>query len=261
MPILHHNGAELFYDVTGSGPALVFAHGLGGNHLSWWQQVPFFCDRYTCVTFAHRGFAPSTDASEPLGPRAFTDDLAALIGHLGLADVRLVAQSMGGWTCLDYTLPHPERVRGLVLACTVGTLATRELDRRFASGPGGEAELFARGIHPAAGARMAREQPALHQLYRQIDGLSFGLDKQGVRAELLRLRCVPAEVVAALNVPVLCLTGAEDIVIPPAAVEYAATLFPQGQFTRIPEAGHSVYFERPALFNQRIDEFLSGLPA
>ena len=166
--------------------------GLGGNHLSWWQQVPFFSDRYTCVTFAHRGFAPSTDSAEPLGPRAFADDLAALIAHLGLGDVRLVAQSMGGWTCLDYTLRHPEHVRGLVLACTVGTLATPELDRLFASGPGGEAELFARGIHPAAGARMAREQPALHHLYRQIDGLSFGLDKQGVRAELMRLRSVPA---------------------------------------------------------------------
>ncbi len=261
MPILRHNEADLFYDVTGDGPALIFAHGLGGNHLSWWQQVPHFRDRYTCVTFAHRGFAPSTDAPDGPGPRAFADDLAALIEHLGLTNVRLVAQSMGGWTCLDYTLRHPERVRGLILACTVGSLATPELDRLFAAGPGSEAELFARGIHPAAGARMAREQPALHHLYRQIDGLSFGLDKQGVRAELLRLRCVPAEAIVALTMPILCLTGEEDIVIPPAAVEYAATLFPNGRFARVPEAGHSVYFERPAQFNRLIDEFLSGLPA
>lgn len=249
MPILSHNGAELFYDVTGTGPALVFAHGLGGNHLSWWQQVPAFSDRYTCVTFAHRGFAPSTDAPGGPGPRAFADDLAALIDHLGLGEVRLVAQSMGGWTCLDYTLRHPERVRGLVLACTVGSLATPELDRRFASGPGGEAEIF------------AREQPTLHHLYRQIDGLSFGLDKNRVRAELMRLRATPASAVAALAMPVLCLTGAEDIVIPPAAVEYAATLFPEGRFVKVPEAGHSVYFERPAQFNQIIEQFLSDLPA
>ncbi len=152
-------------------------------------------------------------------------------------------------------------MRGLVLACTVGSLATPELDRLFASGPGGEAELFARGIHPAAGERMAREQPALHHLYRQIDGLSFGLDKGRVRAELVRLRATPAEAVTALPLPVLCLTGAEDIVIPSAAVEYAATLFPEGQFVRVPEAGHSVYFERPARFNAIIEGFLSELPA
>ena len=35
----------LYYEVTGSGPALLFAHGLGGNHLSWWQQVAHFAPR------------------------------------------------------------------------------------------------------------------------------------------------------------------------------------------------------------------------
>jgi pimeloyl-ACP methyl ester carboxylesterase len=56
---LKRPGAEIYYETTGSGPAIVFAHGLGGNHLSWWQQVPYFARRNTCVTFAHRGFAPS----------------------------------------------------------------------------------------------------------------------------------------------------------------------------------------------------------
>lgn len=256
MPILHHNGADLFYDVTGSGPALVFAHGLGGNHLSWWQQVPYFRDRYTCVTFAHRSFAPSTDAPGGPGPRAFADDLAALIDHLGLPDVRLVAQSMGGWTCLEYTLRHPERVRALVMACTTGTLDHPELGRIFATHQGGEAALFARGIHPAAGERMAHEQPALHYLYQQINDLSFGLDKQALRATLMQLRTTPAEAVAALAVPVLCLTGEADIVIPPAAVALLADLIPGAHLARVPAAGHSVYFERPAVFNTIVDEFL-----
>jgi 3-oxoadipate enol-lactonase len=257
MPILHHNGADLFYDVTGSGPALVFAHGLGGNHISWWQQVPHFRDRYTCVTFAHRGFAPSTDAPDGPGPRAFADDLTALIAHLGLSDVRLVAQSMGGWTCLEYTLRHPERVRALVMACTTGTLDSPELRRIFAAHRGGEAELFARGIHPAAGERMAREQPALHHLYRQIDGLSFALDKQIVRTTLTQMRTAPAEAVAALAVPVLCLTGEEDVVIPPDAVAYLSGLIPSARLARVHAAGHSVYFERPDTFNGIVDDFLS----
>src|SRR5216683_3991397 len=44
-------GAEIYYERTGAGPAIVFAHGLGGNHLSWWQQVPYFSQRYTCSHF------------------------------------------------------------------------------------------------------------------------------------------------------------------------------------------------------------------
>ena len=99
-----------------SAVTFLFAHGLGGNHLSWWQQVPHFRNRYTCVTFGHRGFWPSEDAPDGPGPLAFVDDLAALIDHLDLPDVRLVAQSMGGWSSLGYALRAPARVRALVMA-------------------------------------------------------------------------------------------------------------------------------------------------
>src|SRR5438105_12346743 len=127
MPIakrayLDRADCRLYYEVTGSGPAVVFAHGLGGNHLSWWQQVPHFCQRYTCVAFAHRGFAPSSALPGGPDPAQYAGDLGALIDHLALADVRLVAQSMGGWACLEYALAHPERVRALVLASTAGTI-------------------------------------------------------------------------------------------------------------------------------------------
>ena len=57
---LRRNGAEIHYEVFGKGPAVVFAHGLGGNHLSWWQQVAHFAPTRTCVVFSHRGFPPSS---------------------------------------------------------------------------------------------------------------------------------------------------------------------------------------------------------
>ena len=54
---LRVDGADIHYEVCGHGPAIVFAHGLGGSHMSWWQQVTHFAPAYTCVSFAHRGFA------------------------------------------------------------------------------------------------------------------------------------------------------------------------------------------------------------
>ena len=131
MPFLERDGARLYYETHGAGPALVFVHGLGGGHLSWWQQVPHFRDRYTCVVFDHRGFGLSTESPEKPGPDAYVDDLAALVDHLGLPDVRLVAQSMGGWTCLGYALRHPERVKALVMAATTGTLGDPETHAIF----------------------------------------------------------------------------------------------------------------------------------
>src|SRR5215813_3815607 len=94
--VLERPGAGIHYEVTGSGPAIVFAHGLGGNQMSWFQQVAHFAPRYTCVTFAHRGFAPSSSIAGGPDPADFAGDLAALIEHLGLADVRIVAQSKIG---------------------------------------------------------------------------------------------------------------------------------------------------------------------
>jgi len=257
-------GAEIYYEVTGSGPAVVFAHGLGGNHMSWFQQVPYFARKYTCVTFAQRGFAPSRLATGGPDPGMYADDLAALLDHLQLKEARLVAQSMGGWTCLEYSLRHPERVKSLVLAATGGTADLNTLDGAsrqkiedwFQAQRGADESLFRRGIHPAAGERMAMEQPALHFLYREIDALSRGLDKNALRAKLGAARNVPVSKLKALRMPVLFVSGDEDIVFPPPAAAALAAVVPGARLERVPEAGHSVYFERAAKFNEIIGEFL-----
>jgi pimeloyl-ACP methyl ester carboxylesterase len=260
MPFLETRGCRLYYETHGEGPALVFAHGLGGGHLSWWQQVPHFRDRYTCVTFDHRGFGLSTESPDKPGPDAFADDLAALVDHLKLPDVRLVAQSMGGWTCLGYALRHPARVRALVMAATTGLLGDPETLAIFQAHGAAQPEkaLFDRGIHPAAGERMAREQPALHFLYRELDALSHDLDKPAVRKKLIAMRAMTRAAVAALRAPLLCIAGEEDVVIPPAAVAVLASIVPGARLARVPASGHSVYFERPEAFNRLVDEFLAA---
>ena len=261
--LIQNSGAEIYYECTGSGPAIVFAHGLGGNHLSWWQQVPYFSQRYACVTFAHRGFSPSRVTSGTVDPALFEGDLLALIDHLELAEVRLVAQSMGGWTCLNFTLHHPRRVRALVMAATGGAVDLNTIDAAdrksieswLAAHRGTEAELRKRGIHPAAGERMAREQPALEFLYREIDRLSSGLDKEAFRARLLAARTLPAEDLKRLALPVLFISGTEDIVFPPPAAAALASLVPGAKLESVPEAGHSVYFQRPEIFNRLVSTF------
>jgi pimeloyl-ACP methyl ester carboxylesterase len=257
-------GAEIYYETTGSGPALVFAHGLGGNHLSWWQQVPYFAKRYTCVTFAHRGFAPSRLEGNNPDPALFAEDLAALVDHLKLGEVRLVAQSMGGWTCLDYTLRYPDRVRALVMASTSGVTDLNTLDPPgrerveswYSANRDAQTNLRRRNIHPAAGERMAHEQPAMHFLYREIDWLSGAFDKEALRSKLLEARKTPVSALKRLRIPVLVISGDEDVVFPPPAAIAVAAAIPGAKLESIPNAGHSVYFERPDTFNRLVAAFL-----
>ena len=254
---LKRGGAEIHYEVFGSGPAIVFAHGLGGNHLSWWQQVAHFAPSYTCVVFSHRGFPPSSPVSGKTAPDSYADDLAALLDELKLDRVSLVAQSMGGWTCLDYALREPKRVRALVMASTSGCvdfsqLKDAEVDEWSGRAPGKLAEMQARGIHPAGGERMTKEQPALAQLYRQISELAAPAFRDEVRNRIRELRTKAPGLLAELAMPVLFVTGDEDWVFPPAAGPALARLAARGSAVRVPAAGHSVYFERAAKFNELI---------
>ncbi|MFZ6185256.1 alpha/beta fold hydrolase [Nannocystis pusilla] len=257
MAVLTLPDGELYYEVHGSGPPLVFAHGLGGGFLSWWQQVPHFRKRFSCVVFSHRGFAPSKDASGQ-GPRRFVDDLDALLQHLHVDDVRLVGQSMGGWSCLGYALRRPEKVRALVMACTTGQVTTPEIDAAINRLRGRATAAFMKGVHPAAGERMVRDQPAMHELYRGMDVLGAA-DKRAIRDVLLDLRTVTARDLEGFEVPTLCMTADEDFVCAPDSVAHLARMLVGGRFVKVPETGHSIYWERPALFNRLVDEFLDSV--
>ena len=263
---LQRPDCTIHYEVTGSGPALLFAHGLGGNHMSWWQQVAHFSPRYMCVTFAHRGFAPSSTIAGGPDPADYADDLAALIEHLGLKEVRIVAQSMGGWSAVEYALRRTGKLRALVLAATTGTIdlkRLREPERARLeiwthASERARADLVGRGIHVAAGARMAAEQPALHLLYRHIDDMNVNLDKEAVRARLGAGRRRAPEELAGSGCPILFICGGEDLVMPPFAADAIAALVPGARVAHIADAGHSAYFERAAVFNGLVGEFLGA---
>ena len=261
--ILKRPDCSIYYEVMGEGPPIVFAHGLGGNQLSWWQQLAHFSARHTCVAFAHRGFTPSSAAPGATAPDAYADDLAALIDELKLRDVRLVAQSMGGWTCLEHALRNPGNLRSLVMASTSGALDYRQLEgpakpeiaQWIERAPKIIADLEARDILVAYGERMEREQPAAAILYRQISQLTPAVFKADVRRRIFDMRNQPPARLAGLQLPVLFVTGDEDCVFPSAAGPAFAALAPKGRAQRVPKAGHSVYFERPAEFNRIVEEF------
>jgi 3-oxoadipate enol-lactonase len=272
VKIIRHTGTlvrpdcTVFYEVTGEGPAIIFAHGLGGNHMSWFQQVAHFAPRFTCVAIAHRGFAPSSPIEGGPNPADYAGDMAALVDHLKLDDVRIVAQSMGGWTAVEYALTRSGALKAIVLAGTTGTADPFAIGEPYRTGQNEwlkanatrAADLFARGVHPAAGERMVREQPALHHLYRQIDDQNAHWDKEALRLRLMAARTRKPQELREIACPTLFIAGAEDPLLPPVAIEGVAAAIPGARVAHIEKAGHSAYFERAAEFNRIVDDFLAG---
>ncbi len=254
------DGAEIYYEVTGEGPTVLLLHGLGGNHLSWWQQVPAL-DGYRAVTVSHRGFRPSTAPGPAPDPADFADDIAALLDQLGERQALFVGQSMGGWTTVEFALKYPERIAGALLSSTSGTLSFMGFDDPalkywLSSADGMAAEMRGRGVHVACGERMAVEQPALHGLYAAVDRLAGTLDKGLVRERLWAQRSRAPTDAGRIACPVLFVTGSEDVVFPPPAAPLLAPYFPNADVVEIPKTGHSPYFERPDIFNGIMRDFL-----
>jgi 3-oxoadipate enol-lactonase len=249
MPKTRVNGIDLYYEVHGEGPAIVFAHGAGGNHLSWWQQVPVFARQYRCVTFDHRGFGQSPDLPNGPGSQAFVEDLKQLLDHLKIERVALVAQSMGGRTCLGFTLAHPERVRALVMADTTGGFTDARMTQLRAEG---EAALAGANPPPRTYARhFPEEQPAQAFLYEQIRALNPPRGEASVPGPTI-------EQVQALRTPTLLIVGEHDVIAPPAIMKMFQSYIPHARLAEVAGAGHSVYFEKPEAFNRTVLEFLKG---
>ena len=264
---LERPGCRIYYELTGSGPAIIFAHGIGSNHMTWWQQVAHFSDRYACVTFSHRGYPPGSEIGVP-DPKEFAGDLAALIEHLQLPDVCLVTQSMGGLTSIEYMLSYPQhKVRALVLASTSGSIHRpsvpladpQRLPEWERTAAAARADMQRRVISPPAGERMAREQPALHFLYRAIANASTCFDREVLRKRNNALRTRSPDVLRGFSMPTLFITGGEDTSFPPFLADALAPLMSSAKVEEVPESGHSVYFQRASIFNHLVDRFFAGV--
>ncbi|MGE3075897.1 MAG: alpha/beta fold hydrolase [Dehalococcoidia bacterium] len=260
MPNAPINGIDLYYETYGEGDeAFVFAHGAGGNHMSWWNQVPAFAERGRVVTFDHRAFGQSLDTSGA-GSAAFVDDLAGLLNHLGIPRATLIAQSMGGRSAMGFTLRHPERVKALVMADTV--LGIRELVVAAMDEAAREQMEETRRQRAAAnaptntwalGPTYRQRNPAGAFLYQQIADLNPPRDPSFLAGGEPP---VTKEQLAALTVPILWLVGEDDALMPPAMMRAAHHLTPSSRLLVVPECGHSVYFEAPQAFNAAVMDFL-----
>jgi 3-oxoadipate enol-lactonase len=250
MPQAKINGIDLYYERHGQGPAIVFAHGGGGSHMSWWQQVPAFSKSYQCVTFDHRGFGLSREIPDGPGAASFVEDLRGLLDHLGIDKAAVVGQSMGGWTVLGFAATYPHRTSALVLCDTTAGMDDPEVRA--------EQDLIAKraegGLIPKAFAPdFGQREPALHFLYSEINQLNNLPPK--LLAGLFGLR-FPADPLVEHRIPTLLVWGDQDLLIPPATMEMMKRRIPHARTALVRGGGHSVYFEKGAEFNSILLEFM-----
>jgi aminoacrylate hydrolase len=109
---------ELYYEVSGQGPPVVFAAGLGGLGSFWHPHCETLASRFTVVTYDHRGSGQSTKSPPPYTIDAMVHDVLSLLDHLGFSAVRFVGHSTGGAIGQCLASRWPARIERLVLSST-----------------------------------------------------------------------------------------------------------------------------------------------
>lgn len=252
---------RLAVDWQGSGPLVVFLHGIGGNRTNWHDQLPAFAPYCTAVAWDARGYGLSDDYDGPLDPIDFAHDLIRVLDHYGAPQAHLVGLSMGGMIAQDVYSLYPDRVATLVLCDTSDglnntfTAAQREDFIRLRTGP-----LLAgtepRDMAPAVADTLIGRQSSRAAWQRLVDSMA-ALHKASyiktVRANTSRTVYPEAQ---RITVPTLLVFGEDDRLTPPAIGRAVQAKIAGAQLVIIPTAGHLSNIEQPALFNETVLQFL-----
>ncbi len=272
MPMaIADDGVALYCEVTGEGRTLLFIHEFAGDHRSWEAQVRHFSRRYQCVTYAARGYPPSSVPDDPSSysqNRAVLDAIAVL-DAVGADKAHVVGNSMGGFTALHLALQFPQRLLSSVAGgCGYGAHPDKEAGfraecDRLADAFEQEGAASVASWYGTGPARVQLEvkDPRGHaehvQLLAEHDAVGSSLTMRGVQRERPSLYALQ-EQLAAVTVPMLIVAGDEDDGVLDTDLMLKRSM-PSAALTVLPRTGHLTHLEEPALFNALVESFLASV--
>jgi pimeloyl-ACP methyl ester carboxylesterase len=257
------NGAEIAYDVAGSGPPVLLLHAGLGDRRMWDDQVRAFAKHFTVVRFDARGFGETRKPDAPFAPYA---DAIALLDHLGFSRAHFIGVSMGSQTAIEAAIAAPERVSALIAvaartgmpvspALRAGWDRVNELYDAGDTAGAVEYELRMWVDGPDRGADAV--DPEMRERVRDMNAALFARDDDA--GEEIPLDPPAAERLAEISAPTLILYGDKDVIDVRLAAGPLAATIPGARLAVIPDAAHLPQMERPELFNEIVLGFLLGL--
>jgi 3-oxoadipate enol-lactonase len=269
VPYITSGDIKIYYEEKGAGPPLLFLHGFSLDHRMWRDQVDYFSDKYSVITYDARGHGQSDAPESGYSRENRVDDLLALIDALKLQQFHLVGLSMGGGDALRFALDYQERLKTLTLA---GSTAS-----------GWKAAVQMRDFPFDEEAKEAHLSPAdlikkkgIDQIKRQwIDMTLAGYDKrnQGLKQPLAEMMQTfsgkpwtdpdagnyekrdDIRLAAKIRIPTFIIVGQRDIVFRPLAAKLSEIIL-DADLEIVKDAGHMVNLEAPELFNNFLEKFL-----
>ena len=247
------NGLRVYYEVHGEGEPLVLLHGGTATSQSWASHLPAFTEHFQVFTPDSRGHGRTDNPTGELDYCMMADDVASLVGALGLQRPLVLGYSDGGQIALELGMRYPGLAGALVLGGTQFRFSEAYLeDVRALWGIAEGEEVDAE--------RLEREQPDWVAYLREAHGHVYGPEywKTYVK-QIASLWLTPlhytSDDLAAITDPVLLLTGDRDGVSTEESIELFR-LLPNAELAVTPASDHSFIEAKAGLFDALALDFL-----
>jgi pimeloyl-ACP methyl ester carboxylesterase len=256
-------------DSGGSGPPLLFLHGLGGLWQNWLLNLPAFMGTHRVIAPDLPGFGGSEMPAGRISIQGLARVIDALCERLSITDPVVIGNSMGGFIGAELALAFPTRVRRLVLISAAGISAEnmwREpimaIGRLMAVGT---ARAGVKQLPVVNRPRLRRA--ALQLVIRYPERLSVPLASElvvgaGTPGFVGGLDAVLGysfrDRLPEIEVPTLIVWGRNDILIPVEdAYEFQRLIGDNARLEVFDDTGHLAMLERPSRFNALLADFIA----
>lgn len=267
MPTVTLFDRQVHYFDEGAGDdPLVLLHAPPLDAAMWEPQIEALARRSRVIAPDLAGFGrsdPFDEAEQALVER-WADDVIGLLSALGVDHATLVGASVGADVALAVTRRERDVVGALGLAGLRRPVEPDEERQRleqadWLAGGGDRQSIINRLTDEFVGPQSTRRSEVVKLARAMMNRTSTPGWVAGLRA--MAQRPDPEPDIGKVDVPTLLFAGDQDRLAPLDEVCELAAEMPQAGVIEVPDAGHLVNLENPAVFDRALEDLLEGREA
>ncbi len=255
MPTVRVLGIDLHYEAprgvsSVEGEMVLLVHGFGGSARHFELLMPRLMPYVHPIALDLPGHGRS-GGTIPSCMEDFVEYLVEFLRAIGVdKPLCYLGHSLGGLIGLQFYLQHPELIRALVFVASSSRVRLHpDLLGQAKSGTW-DVETF----RPAFTCKMP--EPLQCMVLNDLMSMKLSCNCDAI-ANWSTIDLSP--VLGKVSVPVLVTVPQDDVIISPRKGRMLAAKIPTAKLRMIPDAGHYVHVEQPAVVAQELNLFLSAL--
>jgi 3-oxoadipate enol-lactonase len=264
MPSVRSDDAEIFYQIRGNGPAVVFLHPFPAHHEFWLPVIPALESRYRLILPDLRGHGESEVGQGPALMARHAADMARVMNDAGVDTAAFIVCSIGGYVVFEFLRRFRSRISALALCSTRPQADTSEVRANRLKDASGVIEhgterflqaIILKLLAPNTVASRPDLVAGALRMMRKMSPEDINLVLRGMAERVDSVADLKS-----INVPTMIIMGEEDTLSPPADGELMRQNIPGSRLKVIPKAGHYAPWERPEAVAPLLRQFLDFVP-